>query len=324
MTPSDTSRSRSSSAAMRALLCGAIAIMAGCGGSDATRPVPPPPPPPPPDVWHVVAGRSWTMPGETEGYKCFVVHLTSDQYLTGFRLVAPPAAQKELLITLSDTPVTEGSFDCNAGSLNKQLIYAANGPTGPIEFPSGFGVHASAGQYLWLNIHVANIADTTVMDSTLVEARIGSASDVTTPVDMQMAGTFLINIPNDGQVHTASGGCYATADNHLLAFLPVMRSAATHQKVTIQVDTTTQTVFDQDFDLPHDNYTLPASPIQISVGNRLFTVCSYRNTGAGTLTFGESSQNESCFAAIYRYPVSATSSLYDCAEGIASFDVKRE
>jgi hypothetical protein len=103
-----------------------------------------------------------------------------------------------------------------------------------------------------------------------------------------------------------------------------MRSAAIHQTLSIQVDTTRQTVFDQDFDLQHDNYDLPASPIQIGVDNKLFTVCSYQNTGGGTLTYGESSHNESCFSAIYRYPASATSSLYDCAEGIASFDIKRE
>lgn len=323
MTASGISRSRRFCPAMRALLCGAIAIMAACGGSDATRP-PPPPPPPPPDVWHVVAGRPWTMPGATEGYKCYAVHLTSDEYLTGFRLVAPPPAQNEVLITLSDTPVTEGSFDCNPGSLDKHLIYAASGPTGPIEFPSGFGVHASAGQYLLLNVHVNNVADTTVVDSTLVEARIGTAADVATPIDMMMAGTFLINIPSDGQAHTASGTCFASDDNHLLAFLPLMRSAGTHQRLSIVADTTTQVVYDQDFDLLHDNYTLPATPIQISSGTRLNTLCSYQNNSGATLMFGESSHNESCFSAVYRYPVSATSSLYDCAEGIASFDMKRE
>lgn len=319
MTSKGYAPSRRMRATAFALLCGGVAGVAGCGGTDATRP-----PPPPADVWNAIIARTWSMQGETEGYKCFVLHLTSDEYFTGFRLVAPSLVQNEVMITLSDTPVTEGSFDCNLGSVGAHLIYAASGPTAPIEFPSGFGVHASAGQYLWLNIHLNNLADTTVMDSTIVEARIDSAADVTTPIDMMMAGTFLINIPNDGQVHTATGACYVSADNHLLAFLPLMRSAAKHQKVTIQVDTTTQTVFDQDFDLQHDNYTLPASPIAISVSNRLYTVCSYQNTGGGTLTYGESSHNESCFAAIYRYPVSATSSLYDCAKGTASFDMKRE
>jgi len=325
MRTSGSSRSSRWRVVTLALLFGTIAMVAGCGGGDSTRPAPPPPPPPPPpDVWHNVAGRSWTMPGQTEGYVCFAVHLTSDEYLTGFRLVSPSPAQKEVLITVSDTPVTEGSFACNAGSLATHLIYAASGPTGPIEFPAGFGVHLLAGQYVWLNIHLNNLAATSVTDSTRIEARIGTAADVTTPIDMQMAGTFLINIPPDGVLHTAAGSCNAAANNHLLAFLPLMRSAGTHQTVSISTDTTTQVILDENFDFLHDSYTQFATPIAINFGDHLTTKCSYVNTGATTLNYGESSQNESCFAAIYRYPTSASGSLYDCAQGLASFDVKRE
>jgi hypothetical protein len=93
--------------------------------------------------------------------------------------------------------------------------------------------------------------------------------------------------------------------------------------VSIQTSTN-QVIFDQDFDLLHDDYTQFATPITIVAGDRLETVCSYQNNGSGTLTYGEAAYNESCFAAIYRYPISAASSLYDCAEGHASFDVNRE
>jgi len=318
MTSNATSRSTRSSVVTLALLFGTIATIAGCGGGDATRP------PPPADVWHIVAGRSWSMPAETEGFVCFGVHLTSDEYLTGFRLVSPNQAQNEVLLTVSDSPMTEGSFDCYAGSLATHLIYAASGATGPIEFPAGLGVHVLAGQYLLLNIHLNNVASTSVTDSTRIEARIGTAADVTTPIDMQMAGTFYLNVPNDGVLHTASGNCYAIAANHLVAFLPLMRSTATHQRLSIDSVATTQVIFDEDFHLQHDDYTQPATPIAITLGHRLSTLCSYVNTGPATLTYGESAENESCFSAIYRYPTSATSSLYDCASGYASFDVKRE
>lgn len=320
MTTNGVSRASRSRLVTQTLRLASIALVAACGGGDSTRP-----PPPPSDVWRVVAGRSWTMPGENEGYVCFVAHLTSDEYLTGFRLVSPNPVQNEVMITVSDVPVTEGAFACDAGSFGTHLIYAANVGTEPIEFPPGFGVHLSAGQYVWLNVHLNNRADTTsVTDSTRIEARIGTTADVTTPIDMQVAGTFLINIPNDGQLHTAYGTCDATADNHLLAILPLMRSAGKHQTVSIATDTTTVAVLDQSFDVQHDGYTQFTTPIAINVGDRLETVCSYINQGARTLTFGESSENESCFAAIYRYPTSATSSLYDCASRIASFDVRRE
>ena len=113
------------------------------------------------DVWHDVAGRSWTMPGGAEGYVCFVAHVTSDEYLTGFRLASPSPAQNEVLLTVSDIADDRGrrSTAIRARSTG-DLIYAASRGTDPIEFPAGFGVHVAAGQYLLLNIHVNNPADT--------------------------------------------------------------------------------------------------------------------------------------------------------------------
>jgi hypothetical protein len=297
-----------------------VTAVAACSSRDSTSP-----PPPPQQQWNAVAERAWTMPAETEGYKCVGVHVTSDEYLTGFRLAAPSPVQNEVLLTVSDAPVTEGAFDCYPGSLETRLIYAASLGTTAIEFPTGFGVHVSAGQYLLLNIHLVNQADTSVADSTRIEARVGTAADVTTPMDMTLAGTLLINIPNDGQTHTATGGCYAGADSHVLAFLPLMRSRAVHQTVSVTADTTSQLLFDQDFDWQHDTYVQLATPFLIHAGSRIMTLCSYINHGAQTEMYGESAENESCFSAIYRYPVSTASNFLACAAtGGGTFDVSRE
>lgn len=293
-----------------------VVAIVGCSGGDTTSP-----PPPPQDQWNAVAARTWTMPAETEGYKCVGVHVTSDGYFTGFRLASTSAVPNEVYLTVTSGNVVDGPFDCGAGSLGAQLIYAASRGTTAIEFPAGFGVHVSAGQKLLLNIHLVNLADTSVTDSTGVEARIGTAADVTTAIDMSVAGTFQLNIPSDGQVHTATGQC-AAGDAHVLAFLPLMRSRAIHQTVTTQLDATSQTVFDQDFDWEHNAYTQLATPFQIPTGAFLRTVCSYVNTSGTTIAYGESVNNESCFSAIYRYPVS-TGQLFSCAEG-QSFDIRRE
>jgi hypothetical protein len=298
--------------------------VAACSGRDSTSP-PPPPPPPPQDQWSVLAERAWTMTGTSEGYRCVGVHVTSDEYLTGFRLVAPGTAQNEVLLTVSGAPVTEGAFDCYPGSLSNQLIYAASLGTGAIEFPSGFGVHVSAGQYLILNIHIVNLSDTSVADSTRLEARVGTASDVSTPIDMSMAGTFLINIPSDGQVHTATGACRAAADTHVLAFLPFMRSRGVHQSVSDVNGSAHQLLFDQDFDWQHNSYVQLASPVLIHMSDEILTQCSYVNNGGQTETYGEQSTNESCFSAIYRYPVSTASNFLACANNNgANFAFRRE
>lgn len=297
-----------------ATLALAVAI-AGCGG-DSTSP-----PPPPQDQWSAVAARSWTMPGETEGYKCVGVHVTSDGYFTGFRLASTSEVANEVLLTVTSGSGTDGPFDCGSGSLEDELIYAASRGTTAIEFPAGFGVHVLAGQYLLLNIHLVNLADTSATDSTSIEARIGTAADVSTPIDMSLAGTFQINIPSDGQVHTATGQC-AAGNGNVLALLPLLRSRGVHQTVSSVVDNTPQPIFDADFDWEHDDYTLLATPFHIPSGASLRTVCSYVNNSGSTVNYGESANNESCFSAVYRYPL-AVGILWACAEG-QSFDIRRE
>jgi hypothetical protein len=294
---------------------------AACSSRDSTAP----PPPPPEDQWNVVAEGAWTMPAEAEGYRCVGVHVTSDEYITGFRLASPTSAQNEVLLTVSDTQGTEGPFDCNPGSLNNRLIYAASRGTAAIEFPTGFGVHVSAGQYLLLNIHLVNAADTNITDSTRIEGRVGTAADVVTAMDMSFAGSFLINIPSDGQEHTSTGYCLAAADTHVLAFLPLMRSRGVHQTVDDVNGSTHNLLFDQDFDVQHDSYTQLTTPVLIHMNDKILTQCSYVNNSGQTENYGESSTNESCFSAIYRFPVSTASNFLACANNIgANFAFRRE
>jgi hypothetical protein len=297
-----------------------VLAVAACSSRDSTSP-----PPPPEDQWNVVAERAWTMPAETEAYKCVGIHVTSDEYITGFRLASPTSVQNELLLTVSDAPVTEGAFDCYPGTLSTRLIYAASLGTAGIDFPTGFGVHVSAGQYLLLNIHLVNAADTDVTDSTRIEGRVGAAADVGTPIDMTFAGTFLINIPSDGQVHTATGSCLAAADTHVLALLPFMRSRGVHQSVDDVNGSTHNLLFDQDFDWQHNSYTQLTTPVLIHMGDKILTQCSYVNNSGQTENYGEASANESCFSAIYRYPVSTASNFLACANNIgANFEFTRE
>ena len=133
---------------------------------------------------------------------------------------------------------------------------------------------------------------------------------------MLMAGSFLINIPSDGQTHTSTGLCIAAADNHLLAFLPLMRSAGKHQSVSMQTSHERHMYLRPGFRSAARQLHAVRDPDRDQRGRPDSRRSAHTSTPAtGTLNYGESSHNESCFAAIYRYPVSTTSSLYDCAEG---------
>jgi len=296
------------------ILSGAIALAAGCGGGDSTSPSGGKP-----DVWNVVSQRAWTIGAQNEGYVCHAPQVTSDEYITGFRVASPPAAQAEVYLLLRDAPANATDFECNFASLQgSELVYAASYGADSIKFSEGKGVHVAAGQYLLLVIHMNNTADTAVSVTTTIEGRVGAAADVTTPVDMVLAGTVNIQIQSDGQTHESTGGCIPVSSSHVIALLPLMRSFGTHQRVDVIADAGTQTLVDAVFDPTHVRFTTLASDASWPGGSQMKVTCSYVNNSGATVNFGDNSGSETCFNAVYRYPaVAATSTApFECVPDI--------
>jgi hypothetical protein len=296
-----------------AVLVTTIAALAGCGGGDSTSPGGGGGKS---DVWSVVAQRSWHITGETEGFVCNTEQVTSDEYFTGFRLASPPSAQAEVYLMLHGTASKTGDFDCSPGSAFGEMIYAAGPGTNAITFPEGKGVRVPAGEYVALVIHMHNTADSTVAVTTTIEGRVGTAADVTTPINVFLAGTVQINIPPDATAHTAAGGCNTFTEQDFVEMMPMMRALGVHQKVEIIASDTT-TILDTDFDPSHMLYT-PLSPDAIFPnGSRLQVTCTYVNNTGTAVGYNEYSYGESCFTAIYHSPSSAISSNapYDCVTG---------
>jgi hypothetical protein len=258
--------------------------------------------------WTALVGRTWTMPGGTEGYKCTRIAVPTDLYITGFRNTGSNVVRA--MVTVSPSSTVTGDYDCSAGSLDNNLVYAAGLGTGDFAFPTGFGIHVQAGQFLNLNLHLVNSAADPVTGTYQILSQEGIAADVATPAEMVMLGTFNINIPNDGVVHTATGIWYSPYRQQLLALLPLMQTYATHQKVSLTpvATGTTQTLLDVNFD-PNVQSFYPQSQVSIAVQDELTIVCSYVNTGPATLNYGESWNNETCFSAMYLAP-SAGQSLF--------------
>jgi hypothetical protein len=248
--------------------------------------------------WTPLIGRTVTMPGATEGYKCTRIAVPGDLYITGFRTTAKSVVRA--LITVSSGAGSTGDYDCNAGSLDNALIYASSVGTDDFTFPAGFGIHVLAGQFLNLNLHIVNTAAEAVTETDQILVQAGIAADITTPTEMVLLGTFQINIPHDGVTHTATGYFY-TGEQRLLALLPLMQTHGTHQNVTRIESSGTETILDVDFD-PTMQVFHPLSQVFLHSGDRLQVVCSYINSGSQTATYGESWDNETCFSAMYLAP----------------------
>jgi hypothetical protein len=250
--------------------------------------------------WTTLIGRTVTMPATTEGFKCTRIGVPSDLYITGFRSVAKSAVRA--LVTVSSSSTVTGDYDCSAGSLDNTLIYAASVGTDDFTFPPGFGIHVRAGQFLNLNLHIVNEGVDAVTESDQILIQAGIDADIATAAEMVMLGTFQINVPNDGQLHTAAGDFHPATDQQLLALLPLMQSYGKHQKVSRVASSGTDTILDVDFD-PTKQIFHPLSQVFLHAGDTVYTVCSYINTGSRTANYGEAwADNENCFSAMYLAP----------------------
>lgn len=230
---------------------------------------------------------------------CTRIAVPSDLYITGFRNTGNSVVRA--MLTVSSSATATGDYDCNAGSLDNALIYAAGVGTGDFAFPSGFGIHVQAGQFLNLNLHIVNSAANTVTDTYQILAQAGIAADVPTAAEMVFLGTFSINLPNDGVTHTATGGYNALVDQQLLALLPLMQAHGTHQKVYRIQSSNTEVFLDVDFD-PSVQSFHPISQVFIHGGDALQVVCSYINNGPRNISYGESWDQENCFSGMYLAP----------------------
>ena len=262
--------------------------------------------------WTTLISRTWSVnPGTYDVYKCRRIQIPTEMWITGFRALSPLGTHHEVL-TVSSSGQQTGDYDCSAGSLDFQMLYAAGVNTDDLLFPAGDAVHVQAGQYINLNLHLFNVSDNPISGESGVLVQTIPASQVVHEIDMTFSGTLSINIPSDGQPHTAQGGCTADKDYHVFALWPHMHQTGVHQTLSVTHAGTPTNLLDTDYMFTEQrNY--PMTDTVIAQGDQISTTCTYVNNTGNTLTFGESSTEEMCFTGIYKYP--AGSNLLSCVSG---------
>lgn len=302
----------------RVLLCLlTAAALSACGG-DKTTTGPPGGGGPPEEQWVTASSRSWSIPDQTEGYKCHAELATSDEYFTGFRLASPSAVQTEVYLTMRPSVEQTGDFDCDFGSVTGgEAIYAAGAGTTPLTFSGGKGVHIAAGQYVVLIVHANNTSASPVTASTVIEGRVAAAKDVTTPIDMFFVGRFSLAIPASDDPVVYNGNCEAAAELHLVAELSLMRTLGIHETVTVTTDAVNQNIADASFDPLHVVYSSLSSDFDMTASSRINAACTFENNTGAVVNFGESAHDELCLAGIYRYPPKPPTSVspFECVLG---------
>ncbi|MBV8762824.1 MAG: hypothetical protein JO257_36400 [Deltaproteobacteria bacterium] len=262
--------------------------------------------------WTPLISRGWDLAGgATNTYKCTRIKVTNDMWVAGFRAQSPTGTHHSVL-TISTSNTQTGDYDCSAGSLDNQMLYAAGVGTDDLNFPAGVAMHIPAGTYINLNLHLFNATDNMISGTSGVLVKVMKQSDVVHEADMMFSGTFLVSIPSDGQPHVMHGSCPVHADEHIFTLWPHMHQTATHQKWTYTEGSTTTTLLDDDYMFAEQkNY--PIADTLLKAGDTIDTYCTYVNNTGTTINFGDGSDKEMCFTGMYKYP--AGGNLFACAMG---------
>jgi len=271
--------------------------------------------------WTRLVARTWTLEaGQPDTYKCVRVRVEQDMLITQMRALAPLGTH-HTVVTIKDTLSgndREGEYDCAAFSVDPQMLFASGVGSNDLVTPDGVAIQVRAGQYVNLNLHLFNASDNALACESGILVKTVPDRPGLQHAEMVFAGTFSINIPPDGQPHTAQGGCSFNAPTNVFAYWPHMHQHATHQRVVLNQGGNDVVLHDDAYTFTEQKFYREAQPIAIAAGDSIQVTCTYENNDAERVCFGDSSTQEMCFTGLFRYPATGQN-IFSCTSGNPGF-----
>ncbi len=271
---------------MRAAIPGLLFVLA-CGGSGSADDDPSPDAPVvDPDSWMPLITKGWELaPGGEKTSDLAIDTTDRDLVIGGLRPLAPFGTHHTLLF--------RGANGTNA-------IYASGVGTNELMFPPGTAMRIPKGTLIGLQLHVFNQTEATISGTSGIEMREVDPATVTDEVDMFLPGPTDFAIQPHAET-TQAGTCTVKQPYKVFALFPHMHQLGTHLKTTLTIAGTEQVLHDEPYMFEHQE-VLAFDPIQMNVGDKIKTECTWNNDSDNTIGWGESSTTEMCFSILYRFP----------------------
>jgi hypothetical protein len=223
-------------------------------------------------------------------------------YVTSFEAIIPFGTHHTLLtVGEPQDGKPDGIEPCNAGTNRTSSLFGSGVGTDTLYFPKGTAIRIPKGQQLLLNLHLynANEEDISGLSGTRV-VEIPEA-DVSELAEGVLAGTVAIQIPPN-ETTVTTGYCTMSQDFTIFAVAPHMHQLGIYERVFAEpAGKEPIAIHDEAYSFDEQSYKL-IDPISLSKGDKVRVECTHHNTTNKTVTFGESSFSEMCFAGIYRVP----------------------
>jgi hypothetical protein len=249
------------------------------------------------EKWSQLVQGSWTLEsGEEDPRWCQKVLLTEDVYVAAMRPVHPPGTHHTTLSLVAD----DGKTTCSGSMFGAGMIYAAGAGTGELRMPNGVAMKFPAGQALLLNLHIYNSSQAPLSGVSGIEIVRADPAEVKSEADLLISGPTNISLPPASET-TITHTCRLSADQTAFTLFPHMHQLGVRIKTTVTLGGAPMVLHDGNYHF-EEQYLLPVGPLAFRAGDTITTECTYRNTRAEPVTFGESSDTEMCFSIFFRYP----------------------
>ena len=231
-------------------------------------------------------------PGQ-ERYLCFTKEVDEDVVIDAYDSEGQPFLH-HLIFSRAKAPEPDGFAECDIafkGSWEPLFITGA----GPAEltFPSDAGHKIAKGTQLVAQMHLLNVGDEPVKGKVSINMH-RSANKDPRPVSNYVFGTAAVSLPAKKKTDVV-GTCKSREKVQLLAGFPHMHLLGTALKFEVgPTESTLKTVFERK---PYSFHTQSIEPVEVEIapGDVTRVTCSFNNTLAQDVTYGESTKNEMCY-----------------------------
>jgi hypothetical protein len=252
-----------------------------------------------PGDWTTLIQGTWSLAPGTEGYWCALKTFPEDVYIKAFRALAPPGTHHTLLLEQPGGGQPDGEFACGP-TLGADMIHASGVGSDDLTFPDGVAAKIPAGTQLMLNLHLFNATGSQLSGVSGTLVQVVPASAVQQVAEMVLGGSTQISVPPFG-METVEAKCTFPTATTISTVWPHMHQYGTYMKVTYEGASGTKVLHDAPYAFGEQKY-YPIDPLSVAPGDAVRIACSYTNPTGNTITWGDSSKAEMCFAGLYLYP----------------------
>ncbi|MEZ4439958.1 MAG: hypothetical protein R3B72_12755 [Polyangiaceae bacterium] len=252
--------------------------------------------------WETLVQGDWELPPGSESYTCVIATVPEQVFIGAYRPIAPEGTHHTVLTKISSGQ--DGTFPCDAGTNGQNMIYGSGVGTQEESLPEGVAVRLEAGDKVLLNLHLYNTSTSPITGTSGIQIKRLDPATVQEEAASVLAGPVALNIPPQNTT-TQTGYCTIPSDVTLFSIGPHMHQLGTHMTVTAITGSGSDVLHDAPYTFDDQRHYYLEQPIQLKAGDQVKVDCTYNNTTNSTVTFGDSSDAEMCFAGLFLTPATA-------------------